>query len=150
MRKELTHATWQGKNSSGLKIQGWSVRRYKQPHFFFQDFLLVLSLHCSILLCQFLQSSEGSAFPFPVVFTGKQSQTKCRCCAASQGVEYTGQAQGTGGKSSSFIHIYLYILVVLRLSSQTCRPQGLYSHQQHGQGQMRKALLFIIGQEWPC
>lgn len=75
----------------GLKIQGWSVRKYKQP-LFFRDFLLVLSLHCSIL-CQFLESSEGSAFPFPVVFTGKNSQTKCRCSAASQGVEYTGQTK---------------------------------------------------------
>lgn len=74
----------------------------------FQDFLLVLSLHCSILLCQFLESSGGSAFPFPVVFTGKKSQTKCRCSAASQGVEYTGQIQAPEANPARlFIFIYI-------------------------------------------
>lgn len=73
----------------------------------------------------------------------KPNQMSMLFCKPRSWVYWTGK--GTGGESSSFIHIYLYILVVLRLVSQTCRPQGVYSHQQHGQGQMRKRLLFITG-----
>lgn len=111
MRKELIYATWrnwQGKNSLALKIKGWSVRRYKQTPVSRIFFLLVLSLRCFILLCQFLESSEGFAFPFPVVFTGKKSQTKCRYSAASQGVEYTGQTKAPEANPARlFIFIYI-------------------------------------------
>lgn len=88
------------------KIQCWSVRRYKWA--LFLGFCVSLKSTLFYFVMSISWVFEGSAFPFPVVFTGKKSQTKCRCWAASQGVEYTGQTKAPEANPAGlFIFIYI-------------------------------------------
>lgn len=120
VRNELMQATWRncrGRNSSGLKIHGWSVRRHKQA--LFPRLFVRFNRRCSIFCyVSFLESSEGSAFPLPVVFTGKKSQTKCTCPAASQEVKHTGHTKAPEANSA---RLFIFIYISWRFCA--CRPR---------------------------